>query len=133
MRRKLAVLAIVCLSAIAASAQTPPTVDYDTFWKHDLQGRIRTFQQVSPENRAALVKEHIERWVEANKASLTTAQLEIMKANAAFVTADKYASPMTEERNKAIKDLEAKTLAVFSREQVRQAMTIYGEYIPKKS
>ena len=113
--------------------QTPATVDYDTFWKHDLQGRLRTFQQISPENRAALVREHIERWLEANKARLTPQQIEVMKSNAAFATPDKYGSPMTEERRKELAAMEARTLAVFSKEEVMQAMTIYGQHIPKKS
>jgi hypothetical protein len=59
--------------------------------------------------------------------------LEVMKANADFARADNYRGPMTEERRKAVGDLEARTLAVFSRAEVMQAMTIHGDYIPKKS
>ena len=40
---------------------------------------------------------------------------------------------MNDELKKKVADLEARTLALFSHEDVRQAMTIHGDYIPKKT
>jgi hypothetical protein len=127
MRPTRALAVAFVLSSVALAAQTPATVDYDTFFKLNSQGRIRTFNQVTPENRAALVREHIERWVEGNRARLTTQQLEVLRAWVEF-----YRTPMTAQRRKEMDDSDTRTLAVFSRAEVMQAMTIHGDYIPKK-
>jgi hypothetical protein len=132
MKKTLALVFLLSLWAVASTAQTPATVEYDAFFKLDNQARIRLFNEVSAENRAALVREHIERWIEANRARLTPQQLEVMKANAAFATADKYRLPMTAEVRLEIGALEARSRAVFSPEELRQAMTIHGDHIPKK-
>ena len=132
MKRALLVVALFVLSMVPAAAQTPPTADYDTFFKLDVQGRIRLFNQISAENRAALVKEQIERWTEANRSTLSSAQLDVLKAAAAFATPDKYRLPKSEQTEKESKDLEQRARALFSPEQGAQAFTIRGDYIPKK-
>ena len=125
----------VLLSSLAGRAQTaqvPPTIDYDTFMQQDDQGRIKTFNQVTPENRAELVQTQIKRWVEKNRGRLTAEQLKIMDENLAFVTADIYRLPKSQENMAKAKDLETRTAAAFSREDMMQALTIRGDYIPKK-
>ena len=132
----LVAMVLVLLTGLPARAQdvnTPAKVDYDTFMQQDVQGRIRTFNQVTPENRAELVQTQITRWVEKNKARLTPEQLKVMDENLAYVTADRYRKPMTAEEMAQAKDIEARTAAVFSREDMMQALTIQGDYIPKKS
>jgi len=123
-------------SAVAL-AQTPPSpttgvVDYDTFMQRDTQGRLRTFNQVTPENRAELVRTQIQRWVEKNRSRLTPEQLKVMDENLAFVTADRYRQPMGPEDMARAKDLETRTAAVLSRDDMMQALTIHADYIPKK-
>jgi len=122
------------LSSFAARAQVTqltPKVDYDTFMQQDVQGRIKTFNQVTPENRADLVRTQIRRWVEKNRSRLTPEQLKIMDENLAFVTADRYRQPANQEQMAKAKDLEARTAKVFSREEMMQALTISAAYIPK--
>jgi hypothetical protein len=134
-RFSVAVFAVL-LSSFAGRAratQVPPTIDYDTFMQQDDQGRIKTFNQVTPENRAELVQTQIKRWVEKNRGRLTAEQLRIMDENLAFVTADIYRLPKNQENMAKAKDLETRTAAVFSREDMMQALTIRGDYIPKKS
>jgi hypothetical protein len=127
------------LSSFAGRAQVtqvPAKIDYDTFMQQDLQGRLRTFNQVTPENRAELVQTQIKRWVDKNRSRLTPEQLKIMHENLAFVTADRYRGPMSEEQKSQqmaqAKDLEARTAAVFAREDMVEALTIRATYIPKK-
>jgi hypothetical protein len=54
-----------------------------------------------------------------------------MWTNLAFVTADRYRWPMTPRRWQA-KDLESRTAAVFSREDMVQALTI-GRLHPERA
>lgn len=125
----------VLLSSFAGRAQVtqvPPTIDYDTFMQQDVQSRIKTFNQVTPENRAELVQTQIKRWVEKNRGRLTAEQLKIMDENLAFVTADRYRQPVSQEQRTQARDLEVRTAAVLSREDMTQALTISAAYIPKK-
>ena len=123
---------VVATPARAQVATAPGAVDYDTFMQQDVQGRLRVFNQVTPENRADLVQTQIKRWVEKNRARLTSEQLKVMDDNLAFVTADRYRQPMTEEQRAKAKELEARTATLFSQEDMMQALTIHGTYIPKK-
>ena len=133
---RLIATAILTLAvATAAWAQVAPAaavVDYDTFMKQDFEGRIRVFNQVTPENRAELVQTQIKRWVEKNRARLTPEQLKAMDENLAFAVAERYRQPMNEEQRAKVKELESRNAALFSREDLREALTIHGTYIPKK-
>jgi len=133
-RFSVAVFAVLVTSFAvrAQGTQVTPKIDYDTFMQQEVQGRIKTFNQVTPENRAELVQTQIRRWVEKNQSRLTPEQLKIMDENLAFVTADRYRQPMNQEQMARAKDLEARTAAVFSREDMMQALTISAAYIPKK-
>lgn len=139
--RSVAILAVVALAIVALAVATPTwaqvapaprTVDYDTFMQQDTEGRIRVFNQVTPENRAELVQTQIKRWIEINRARLTPEQLKAMEDNLAFAIADNYRQPMNEDLRARMKQLESRTAALFSREDMRQALTIHGTYIPKK-
>lgn len=133
--RFMAMAVLALAMATAAWAQVAPAggvVDYDTFMKQDFEGRIRVFNQVTPENRAELVQTQIKRWIEMNRARLTPEQLKVMEENLAFVVADRYRQPKNEEQRAKAKELESRTAALFSRDDMRQALTIHGTYIPKK-
>lgn len=132
---RLVAMAMVALGIVtpawAQVASAPAVVDYDTFMQQDVQGRIRVFNQVTPENRAELVQTQIKRWLEKNRARLTPEQLKVMDENLAFVTADRYREPMNDERRAAAQQLERRNSAVFTRDDIAQAITIYATYIPK--
>ena len=136
MKRTLfSVVVLVGLVAVAAvAAQDTPrwAIDYDTFWTMDLQGRLRAFNEATPENRAALVREHLTRWMDANRARLSTEQLKVLGENLAAITPDFYRVPQRPEVMERAKALEAKTAAVMSRDDIGASMTLYGAYIQKK-
>jgi hypothetical protein len=137
---RLVLRAIILLSTVGlgvAVAQAPrqssAQVDYDTFMKGTVQERIRLFNEVSAEYRAALVRTHIERWLEQNEARLTQEQIQLMHENLEFVTPDAYRTSRPPELLERAKALEQRTAAVFSREDMLQALTIRGDYIPQKT
>ena len=112
--------------------QAVNAVTYDAYMQLDMPGRIRTFNQVSPENCADIVRTHIQRWLDANRSRLTEEQIAVMEENISFITTDKYALPKTDENMARLKQLEAKAAALFTREEMFQALTIQGSYIPPK-
>jgi hypothetical protein len=105
-------------------------MDYDTLMKLELRGRLRAFESASARNKAQLMSTHIERWIAKNRARLTTQQLAVMQDNLAFVTPDTYEGrdvPAAQARARA---LEQRTAALFSRDEMTQAISLYGDYLP---
>jgi hypothetical protein len=100
--------------------------------QQDNQGRIHTFNQMTPENRAEVVRTHIQRWLDANRSRLTTEQITVMDENIAFVTPGVYALPKTADTIARFKALEMKTKALFTPEEMFQGLTIQGDYIRPK-
>lgn len=117
-------------ATLSAAAQTA-AVDYDTFMQQDVNGRISTFNAVSPENKADLVRTHLQRWTDANRARLSPEQLAHLQDALMFVTSDLYRQPKPADVTARAKDLESRSAALFTREDVMQAMTIYGAHIPR--
>jgi len=126
----------VCLAFLSIAApshgQALPTVDYDTFMKQDLQGRIRTFNLISAENRAELIRTQIARWVDSRRNSLTSEQLKMTEEWLAMVTPDLYRPERSETLMARVKDVQTRSATLFSSDDLRQALTNRGEYIPKK-
>ena len=127
------VVATVLVLAATESAVLGQTthIDYDSFMQGDLNARISTFQKITAENKAEIVRTQIERWLEVNRGRLTAEQIAIMEENLAFVTPEVYEQSRTQSSLTRAKDLEARSLALLSREDVGQALTIHGAYIPK--
>lgn len=109
----------------------PPTdVDYDTFMARDIPARLRTFNAVSAENRASLVSTHIRRWRGANRARLTPDQHRLTDEWLRLVTPDAYRDDRPEEVLDRAKELEDRSALLFTREDMADALTLWGAYIP---
>ena len=130
------VLMVVVGMSVAVHAQqaTPAAqhVDYETFFKLDVQSRIRVFNEVTAENRAELVKTQIQRWLDQNRARLTPEQVKLLEEAVTLTVADNYKGPMNDELRTKMQSLEKRMGAAFSQEDLRDAITINGPYIPKK-
>jgi hypothetical protein len=129
--RAIVALALAVGAGMIALGAQAPRIEYDEFCKLDLQARNRLFNVISPENRADLVRTQIQRWLEKNRARLTPAQIQVMEDNAAFIKADLYRLPRREADMAKAKELEQRTLALMSREDMTEALTVYGSCIPK--
>jgi hypothetical protein len=93
---------------------------------------MATFNQITPENKADIVRTQIQRWTDVNRARLTPEQTQFMKDMLAFVTADLYRQPQSDALMARAKDLEARALALFAKEDIAQAATLEAaSYIPK--
>jgi hypothetical protein len=125
-------VSLAALMTVAVSAQQPVPINYDTWCAQTQQERIRTFGIVTPEVRADLVRTQITRWLDNNLARLSPEQVSMMRENLTFVTTDIYREEHLTESRARQKQLEQRTAALFSHEDMRQALTIHGDCIPSK-
>jgi hypothetical protein len=123
-------VALALLIGICAMAAQPDPVDYDTFMQQDWQGRLSTFNTTSPENRAEIVRTHLQRWTDANSTRLSPEQLAYLQDALMFISADVYSFPNSADVAARAKLLESRAVALFTPEDMTQAMTIVGAYIP---
>lgn len=111
--------------------QEQPTIGYDQFMPQPLQERIRIFNEVSAENRALLVKTHVERWLAANRSRLTDEQVAVVEEIIPFIAPEWYQAERDFEKiHQEAEALREKLEAVFSREEVGQIVTECAEYVP---
>jgi hypothetical protein len=123
-------VAAVCLQGGDITAQTSK-IDYDTYCTLDLKSKQKVFGEIKPENRADLVRTQARRWLEKNRARLTPEQVKIMEENIAFVKPDLYKFPRNEVDLALAKNLEQRTLKVMTREDMTEALTVFGSCIAK--
>jgi hypothetical protein len=123
-------VAAVCLLPGDIAAQTSK-IDYDAYCTLDLKSKQKVFGEISPENRANLVRTQAQRWLDKNRSRLTGEQIKIMEENIAFVKPDLYKFPRTEVDMALAKNLEQRTLALMPREDVTEALTVFGSCIAK--
>ena len=131
MRRLLAIA--FCALALSASSEAQVTVSYDEFGPMDDQQKIVVFNEVSQENRALLVRTQAERWLAAHRDRLSDEQVEAVERAIAFIEPSLYDSERTEAEQAASQEVMGRVMAVLSREEVRQAFTRHGAYIPPAS
>jgi hypothetical protein len=116
---------------VSGLSQQPGAIDYDTFMQSSEQRRIELFNAVTPENRAELVRTHLERWLSTNRKRLSPEQIRVMEENLAFIRPAIYRQDRAPEVLSRQKELERRTAAIFTAEDMRQALTIHGDYIRK--
>lgn len=123
-------LGLLCSGALVA--QSPVTVDYDTFWQQSRSDQVATFNRLTPENRSTLVRTQIRRWTDANRARLNPEQSQFMAEMLTFISADLYRQPMPDALAERSKELVAHAMKLFSREDFAAAFTREGgSYIPR--
>ena len=129
----LAVIGVVALAFSSSVSAQAPTVDYDTLMQQQDKAAIRRqFAQLSPENKALIVRTQIERWINANRARLLPAQLQVMQEMAAVVSPDLYSPNRTEATLARVQELEKRAISLLSKEDVGRAATLeMAVYIPK--
>ena len=119
------------LLAAAVPVQAQGAVDYETFWRLETeQARRATFNQISPENKANLVRTQLQRWAEAKGTSLTPEQAKLVKELIASISPEMYFQPRPEAVVARSKELEARAMTLFGNKgDFAQAVTM-SSYIP---
>ena len=124
-------LAVTLLLAFAATASAQDiTVTYDEFGPMADQDKIRVFNEVSPENRALLVRTQAERWLAANRDRLSEEQVEAVEGAIAFIRPELYDEANREAEQAEMQVVMQSVTAVLSDAEVMHAFTRRGAYIP---
>src|SRR4051812_40141910 len=112
--------------------QEQPTIGYDQFMPQPLQERLRIFNEISAENRALLIKSHVERWLAANRSRLNHEQVAILEEIIHSISPEWYNMEVRDEE-KVLQEgegLRKKAATIFSYEDMVQIMTNRADYIP---
>ncbi len=133
--RWLLAAAFVALGFVAAArrpeARATDAIDYDTFMTADPAARRDAFARLSAEQKADLMRTHMERWRAAHERLLSKAQRQVVDDNIAAIAPDFYRQPTTPEwRNKAV-SLFKRASEVFTRDEMTQLFTLDGEHVPE--
>ncbi len=120
------------LGRVLHAQDTPatPAVSYATFMQQDNEERLRTFNRITPESRAYLVEEQVARWLTVNRSYLTQEQLSVLVDFMNVVTPPVFRLPGYRDTLAWRNDVVARIEKLFSPAEIRQALTIYGDYIP---
>ena len=128
MKRLLAVAA--CALALSTSSDAQVTVSYDEYGPMEDQEKIAVFNEVSAENRALLVRTQAERWLAANRDRLSDEQVEAVEGAIAFIEPALYDEEDAEADQAASEEVMGRLTAVLPFEDMMQAFTRRGAYIP---
>lgn len=103
------------------SNQEQTAVSYDRFMVRSRQQRLKVFGELSAENRALIIKTHIERWLAANRLRLTPEQIVVAEEILPFVKPEWYQADRDLEKVQQEAEVFCRKLeSVFSREDVLQ-------------
>ncbi len=111
--------------------QRQQSIGYDQFMPQPFKERLKIFNEISAENRALLVKTHVERWLAANRHRLTQEQGAVLEEIIPSISPEKYRVERDDE--KVMREIEAwqeKAEAVFSRDELRQIVSERADYVP---
>jgi hypothetical protein len=108
------------------------TIGYDKFFLCSDEERKEIFNEISPDNRAFLIKTHAERWLAANRSRLTDEQVSVVEELIQSISPEWYKekNDFSEEIDPKIEALFNKVEAMLSAEDVKQLAANRAEYIP---
>jgi hypothetical protein len=112
--------------------QEQSVIGYDEFMPQPFSERRRIFNEISAENRALLIKTHIERWLATNRQRLNNEQITVVEETIIpFITPERYrAERDTEKVEQEADALIQKAESVFSREDLWQILAPRADYVP---
>lgn len=119
------------LSRQTAGAEDPSRqpVDYESFCKQDRAGKERLFARMSVQDRAALARIQLQRWLETNTPRLTSQQIAALKDRIRTIKPVDYSSLVIEHDMARAKAFESAAV-LFSRADISE-MGIAGPCLPK--
>ncbi len=107
------------------------TIDYDQFMPKPFEERLGIFNEISAENRALLIKTHLERWLAANRHRLVHEQIVVVEEFISFIAPELYQTPRDEEKvMREVEALRKKAEAVLSPGDMVQVMSDHPDYVP---
>ena len=103
-----------------------PWTEYDDFIKLSVHQRHARFDTISAENKAMIVRTHVERWLHNNRGRLSASEAAVFEEIVAFITPDLYRD-RREDVMKREEAFEAKIRCGVSPAHVREATNLFRE------
>lgn len=111
--------------------QDRPGTDYEAFYCSPHDERIRIFNDITPANRALLIKTHAGRWLAVNRARLQPEQTRAVEQFIETVSPEWYQIlPEGEDVHPEAEALVKKIEAVLSRDDLAGLASPNAAYIP---
>ena len=120
----------ILLVGIIVSVVAAQPAAYDTFMQLNVEQRHVQFRTFTPEQRADLVKTHLQRYLAKHRSRLTSEQTKFLEETAKVMSAEYYRQPMTAEARQKVFDIDQRGRALFPPKEGRQVLTLDGDYIP---
>jgi hypothetical protein len=127
MRNRLPAMLLVGVLISTLAAQT---ATYDAFMQLNVEQRHAQFKTFTPEQRADLVRTHLQRYLAKNRPRLTADQTKFLEETSKVMSADFYRQPMTVEMRQKVFDIDQRGRELFEPKEGRQVLTLDGDYIP---
>lgn len=103
------------------------TIGYDEYMSLPRDEQNIIFGKISVENCALLMKTHVERWLAANHPRLSPEQIAVIEEIISSITPESYQAKRDYFRvTQKAEELHKKVVAVFSREEVKQFISLSG-------
>ena len=100
-------------------------INYDQFRKMQWNERVTLFNEVSNEEKAELVRTHIDRWLESHRGELSPLQISAVEQCRDFIKPELYGAVKDSADLERFKEIEQRAAAVLTRDQMREALTMH--------
>ena len=104
-----------------------PWIDYDDFLKLSAHERHARFVAIGAENKATIVRTHVERWLRNNRGRLTASEAEVFVEMIAFITPDLYRERRVDTVDKRQEAMMEKMNRGVNPEDVLEATNLFRE------
>jgi hypothetical protein len=116
----------------ASTTVQPVEMGYEELMAQDPKVRAELFCSMSARNQASVMTTHITRWRERNANRLTELQRTLVSEWLSLVTPAMFTEPRRLDLIRRRDELDARSVAVFSAQDLIDALTVEGSYIPPR-
>lgn len=109
----------------------PLPVDYAAFMRLNNDQRLRAFNRLTVEQQTGLMLDHLSRWLVVHRNDLAPEQSQALRNWINVVAPRRFRVPGYKDTHVWQDEVVAQIETLLSPAQIRQALTIYGDYIPQ--
>jgi hypothetical protein len=112
-----------------AAQEIIPWLTYPVFALLQDLARLQAFNDCTPENRAELMRTHLQLWLDENRSRLSAEQIAQAEENLAFISPDLYRTELELDPTLQAQanDLATRSRALFSQEDLSRALWVTGD------
>jgi len=127
------------LLGLPGTLQEPPgqtskaAVSYESFMQLDARVREDRFGAMSPEDKSLIMRTHAERWLDKNRARLSTSQVALVRDAIEFLSPELYRNPADPGFDEKGRELEKAFRCALPRSDVMELFGATRSPVPRAS